>query len=239
MSRYQKGKTNLDFTEARDNEWQWHQLGLQACTSLQTDNHTSTPPLSFLQTGCPSCHWVPAHPDSPRQAHVKQVCVCVSVCLSVGQIELYTHIPVMRQLVDRLRSLNFSLCAVFLIDAQFLVDAAKFASGVLSALSAMVNLEVRCVSVCLFVSLCVSVCLSVCLPVCLSVCLFVSLSLSVCLSLCFSVCERLSVCLSVSLFLSLCLCLSICVCLHPASFLHCQPWVNLEVCSVQECDRTS
>ena len=27
MSRYQKGKSNLDFTEARDGEWQWHQLG--------------------------------------------------------------------------------------------------------------------------------------------------------------------------------------------------------------------
>ena len=25
--RYQKGKTNLDFTGARDSEWQWHQLG--------------------------------------------------------------------------------------------------------------------------------------------------------------------------------------------------------------------
>ena len=57
VSRYQKGKTNLDFTEARDSEWQWHQLGrMQVCTSLQTDNHTSTPPLSFLQVGCPSCH---------------------------------------------------------------------------------------------------------------------------------------------------------------------------------------
>ena len=55
-SRYQKGKTNLDFTEARDSEWHWHQLGhMQVCTSLQTDNHTSTPPLSFLQAGCPSC----------------------------------------------------------------------------------------------------------------------------------------------------------------------------------------
>jgi len=56
VSWYQKGKTNLDFTEARDSEWQWHQLGhMQACTSLQTDNHASTPPLSFLQAGCPSC----------------------------------------------------------------------------------------------------------------------------------------------------------------------------------------
>ena len=56
VSRYQKGKTNLDVTEARDSEWQWHQLGhMQVCTSLQTDNHASTPPLCFLQAGCPSC----------------------------------------------------------------------------------------------------------------------------------------------------------------------------------------
>ena len=48
VSRYQRGKTNLDFTEARDSERQWHQLGhMQVCTSLQTDNHTSTPPLSI------------------------------------------------------------------------------------------------------------------------------------------------------------------------------------------------
>jgi len=46
---YPKGKTNLDFTEARDSEWQWHQLGyMQVCTSLQSDNHASTPPLSFF-----------------------------------------------------------------------------------------------------------------------------------------------------------------------------------------------
>ena len=56
LSRYQKGKTNLDFTEARDSEWQWHQLGhMQVCISIQTDNHASTPPLVFLQDGCPSC----------------------------------------------------------------------------------------------------------------------------------------------------------------------------------------
>jgi len=43
VSRYQKGKTNLDFTEARDSEWQWHQLcHMQVCTLLQTDNHAST-----------------------------------------------------------------------------------------------------------------------------------------------------------------------------------------------------
>jgi len=46
-------QNHLDFTEARDSEWQWHQLGhIQVCTSLQTDNHASTAP----QAGCPSCH---------------------------------------------------------------------------------------------------------------------------------------------------------------------------------------
>jgi len=62
VSRYQKGKTNLDFTVARDGEWQWHQQGhMQVCTSLQTVNHASTPPLSFF-TG-----WVPFLP--PNQQH--------------------------------------------------------------------------------------------------------------------------------------------------------------------------
>jgi len=49
LSQYQKGKTSLDFTEARDSKWQQHHLGhMQVCTSLQTDNHASSPPLSFF-----------------------------------------------------------------------------------------------------------------------------------------------------------------------------------------------
>jgi len=49
VSRYQKGKTRLDFTEASDSEWQWHQLGrMQVCISLRTANHASTPPLKFF-----------------------------------------------------------------------------------------------------------------------------------------------------------------------------------------------
>jgi len=56
VNRYQKGKTNLDFAEARDSEWQCNPLDhMQICTSLQTDNHSSTPTLSFLQAGCPFC----------------------------------------------------------------------------------------------------------------------------------------------------------------------------------------
>jgi len=57
VSQYQKDKTNLNFTETRDSEWQWHQLDhMQVCTLLQTDNNASTPSLCFLQAGCYSCH---------------------------------------------------------------------------------------------------------------------------------------------------------------------------------------
>jgi len=43
VSRYQKGETKLDFTEARDSEWQLNPLGhMQVCTLLQTDSHTGT-----------------------------------------------------------------------------------------------------------------------------------------------------------------------------------------------------
>jgi len=49
VGRYQNGKTNLDFTEARDSEWKWHQLRhIHVCTSLQTDNHASIRSLSFF-----------------------------------------------------------------------------------------------------------------------------------------------------------------------------------------------
>jgi len=74
VSRYQQGKTNLDFTEARDSEWQWHPLGcMQVCTSLQTDNHTSTPPLIFLQAECPSCR--PTNSVKALKA-LKEKCKC-------------------------------------------------------------------------------------------------------------------------------------------------------------------
>jgi len=42
-------------------ELQWHQLGhMQVCTSLQTDNHTSTQPLKFF-TG-----WMPFLPPNQQ-----------------------------------------------------------------------------------------------------------------------------------------------------------------------------
>ena len=57
VSQYQKGKTNLYFTEARDSGWQWHQLGHNASLHLAPDRqpHQHPTTLMFLQARCPSC----------------------------------------------------------------------------------------------------------------------------------------------------------------------------------------
>ncbi|KAM9794426.1 GPN-loop GTPase 3 [Syngnathus typhle] len=64
-----------------------------------------------------------------------------------GQIELYTHLPVMKQLVEQLQQWEFRVCGVFLVDSQFMVESFKFISGVMAALSAMVSLEIPQVNI--------------------------------------------------------------------------------------------
>ena len=59
-----------------------------------------------------------------------------------GQIELYTHLDMGKQLLRLLESWNFRICGVFLVDSQFMTDGAKFLSGTLAALSVMANIEV-------------------------------------------------------------------------------------------------
>uniref|UniRef100_A0A023F8K0 GPN-loop GTPase 3 n=1 Tax=Triatoma infestans TaxID=30076 RepID=A0A023F8K0_TRIIF len=64
-----------------------------------------------------------------------------------GQIELYTHMTTVKQFISLLKNMNFHICAVFLIDSQFMVDGTKFLSGTMAALSVMVNLEVPHVNI--------------------------------------------------------------------------------------------
>lgn len=66
-----------------------------------------------------------------------------------GQIELYTHVPILPTLVKHLMrgSLNISLCAAYLLEATFIVDRPKFFAGTLSAMSAMLMLEIPHVNV--------------------------------------------------------------------------------------------
>lgn len=67
-----------------------------------------------------------------------------------GQIELYTHIPILPALVKHLTrtgALDINLCAAYLLEATFVVDRAKFFAGTLSAMSAMIMLEVPHVNI--------------------------------------------------------------------------------------------
>ena len=51
VSQYQKGKTNLDFTEAKDSGWQWHQLGHNASRHLAPDRQPHQHPTTHVFTG--------------------------------------------------------------------------------------------------------------------------------------------------------------------------------------------
>ena len=67
------------FSKARDSEWQWHQLGhMQVCTLLQTDNHASTPQLSFFTGRMP---FLP--PNQQRQS----TCVPLHEILLVNNVD--------------------------------------------------------------------------------------------------------------------------------------------------------
>lgn len=64
-----------------------------------------------------------------------------------GQIELYTHHPFLPTLVQHLNRMGIRTCATYLIESQFMEDRYKFFSGVLSAMSAMVNLEIPWINI--------------------------------------------------------------------------------------------
>mmetsp|Transcript_19529 Transcript_19529/g.40762 ORF Transcript_19529/g.40762 Transcript_19529/m.40762 type:complete len:266 (-) Transcript_19529:39-836(-) len=58
-----------------------------------------------------------------------------------GQIELYTHLDIMRRIVTELKLWGYQICALFIVDATFVTDPAKFISGSLLSLSCMLQLE--------------------------------------------------------------------------------------------------
>jgi len=63
---------------------------MQVCTSLQTDKYTSTPPLSFLQAGCPSCH-----PTNSVKALIQQLKI-----IETDLAEVFVVVQVMSKFVD-------------------------------------------------------------------------------------------------------------------------------------------
>ena len=116
VSRHQTGKTNLDFTEAKDSDWQWHQLGhMQVCTSLQTDNHTSTPPLSFLQAGCPSCRPTNSNKTQTRVITASPSAQARRFQNTISATSRHSSIPVVP---DDLQGARYDFLLVFYIDLR-------------------------------------------------------------------------------------------------------------------------
>jgi len=112
VSRYQKSKPNLDFTEARDSEWQWHQLGhMQVCTSLQTENHASNPPLSFYRPDA-----LPAAQPTASK-HWRQNTAANNWLLIGLQAEQTIAIH-NRKFLNKFSAINSALCQVFVVNAK-------------------------------------------------------------------------------------------------------------------------
>ncbi|KAJ0006861.1 hypothetical protein Pint_30797 [Pistacia integerrima] len=75
------------------------------------------------------------------------ICVLPCTMMEYGQIELFSHVPMLRNFVDHLKRKNFNVCAVYLLDSQFITDVTKFISGCMASLSAMVQLELPHVNI--------------------------------------------------------------------------------------------
>jgi len=64
-----------------------------------------------------------------------------------GQIELYSHLSVMRDIVDMLQNNDFRVAGVYCLDINFIEDGPKYIAGGLAALTAMINLELPHINV--------------------------------------------------------------------------------------------
>merc|ERR1712137_1266 len=64
-----------------------------------------------------------------------------------GQIELYTHLPVMKLFVKELQRMNYFVCSVYLLDPHFMSDSSKLISGALLCLTSMIQLELPHINV--------------------------------------------------------------------------------------------
>ncbi|KAF8312830.1 hypothetical protein DL93DRAFT_2149387 [Clavulina sp. PMI_390] len=64
-----------------------------------------------------------------------------------GQIELYTHHSILPNLMKHLSQTGYRVCATYLLESQFMEDRYKYFSGVLSAMSAMVNIEIPWINI--------------------------------------------------------------------------------------------
>ena len=109
---------------------------------IQLDDAMEDPDLRFGPNGglvfcmeflAQNLHWLDEQLDEEEDDYILFDCP--------GQIELYSHLPVMKQLARHLESRDFRVCTVFLLDARYLCEASQLVSGGMAAMSAMVCLE--------------------------------------------------------------------------------------------------
>ena len=129
VSRYQKGKTNLDFTEARDSEWQYG-ISWAICKSAPCSRQIATPAphhsVFYRPDALPA-----AQPTAPKHwRHVSSVCSNVS-CMCC---KLYTPVSVPRDssATQQLCLQDGGSCAAFLRRAHVVSHPAR---GTVSAVS--------------------------------------------------------------------------------------------------------
>ena len=116
MITHESNSTNYRSTGARDSEWQWHQLGyMQVCTSLQTDNPTSTPPLFFysldaLPAAQPTAskHW--RHFKALKALCATKWCSVnlLVLCLQEGEGLMKQHHYASRDIEDQIKHLELT-----------------------------------------------------------------------------------------------------------------------------------
>lgn len=64
-----------------------------------------------------------------------------------GQVELYSHLPVMKNLAAMLTMWGYRVVSVYLMDALFVLEPAKFVAGCMLSLSCMIQLELPHINV--------------------------------------------------------------------------------------------
>lgn len=58
-----------------------------------------------------------------------------------GQIEFFTHFPMLKVIVKHMEDWNIRMCCVYLMDCLFVTDPSKYISGALMGMSSMIQLE--------------------------------------------------------------------------------------------------
>mmetsp|Transcript_10006 Transcript_10006/g.15116 ORF Transcript_10006/g.15116 Transcript_10006/m.15116 type:complete len:273 (-) Transcript_10006:45-863(-) len=64
-----------------------------------------------------------------------------------GQIELYSHLPIMHNLIRQMEMWGYRMVVVYLLDALFVLEPEKFISGCMLSLSCMIQLGLPHVNV--------------------------------------------------------------------------------------------